>query len=766
MKRSSTWKVFMILALVSALLSGCVLTASSITINYTNEKPSSSEQLFFRYLDGTVVQVPDAGSGNSVTVPTNSTKTIVGGYVTDNGISWVPDYSYGPFGSYTLNVNGLQIHKPTSAVDHIVLAKQPEMDANQPGYLNITLAVYDSDGELVKGRTEIFAHASDPNLVFYNTDPDVNNKGEAVVKEGFSWYTVDGLVTFLIQSGTTDIPTPIAVYSGAQLITDNVLHKITGVKVGTPGDVYSLHVGDSVAMNAEISPADAANPVVTWSVLDGTGSAAIDADGLLTALSAGTVTVQATANDGSGVVGSTQITITAAPTPTPTPAATATAAPTPTPTPAATATAAPTPTPTPAATATAAPTPTPTPAATATAAPTPTPTPAATATAAPTPTPTPAATATAVPTLTPTPAATATAVPTLTPTPATVTVLVYSITVTGDSSVQAGQSIQLAAAVAPAEATDKAVAWSAQNGTGAATIDASGVLTGTSAGTIIVKAAAVDGSAVYGTKAVEVIAAYVGGNGGGSSSTPIPTTVVVSTPMPTPMPVATPAATPGPSTQPKANFNDKVVNIENLISSLSKKVEEAKAQPAAVKFTDTTSHWAAATVDIFIKLGVVNGYKDGTFHPNASITRAEFATIIAKVFDLSSTVTGSELTDISGHWAEASIRTLRDKGVISGYQNGTFKPNQEISRAEIISIIAKIVNLNSVNTAGAPAFSDIDAVWNKDQIEQAAAAGIISGDAKGDFLPKKQASRAEALTIVLHVLQSNPELNTLLESIK
>jgi hypothetical protein len=213
-------------------------------------------------------------------------------------------------------------------------------------------------------------------------------------------------------------------------------------------------------------------------------------------------------------------------------------------------------------------------------------------------------------------------------------------------------------------------------------------------------------------------------------------------------------------------FDEKVVNIENILSSFSKKIEEAKAQPTTVQFTDTASHWADATVGIFVKLGVVNGYQDGTFHPNASMTRAEFATVISKVFDLSSTATGNTLSDVSGHWAEASIRTLKDKGLISGYLDGTFKPNHEISRSETIAIISKIIDLNGVESAASSNFSDLDNAWNKDQIQKAAAAGIISGTGNGEFLPNKQASRAEALTMVLRVLKTNPEINTLLESIQ
>ena len=315
----------------------------------------------------------------------------------------------------------------------------------------------------------------------------------------------------------------------------------------------------------------------------------------------------------------------------------------------------------------------------------------------------------------------------------------------------------MAAEIAPVDAADKSIVWSVENSTGTATINASGLLTGVSAGTVTAKATAADGSAVYGSHVVVIQAPSSGGSSGGGSST---------TPAATATPTATPVPTPTSVPAPQIKFNDKIVKIDDVITSLTKQVEEVKANPTTVQFTDTGSHWANKTVYIFAKLGIVKGYENNAFRPNASITRAEFATIISKVFGINGPTSGSsELSDVSGHWAEAAIGSLQASGVISGYKDGTFKPNQEISRAEIIAILAKIIDLDRVNAANAPAFTDINQVWNKEQIEKAAAAGIVSGAGNGTFLPNNQASRAEALTMVLHVLQLNPELKALLETL-
>lgn len=311
------------------------------------------------------------------------------------------------------------------------------------------------------------------------------------------------------------------------------------------------------------------------------------------------------------------------------------------------------------------------------------------------------------------------------------------------------------AVIAPAEATNQNIVWSMENGTGAATISSTGLLTGVSPGTVIVTAAAADGSAEFGSIMVTVV-----NNLSGSSVTPAPSPAVTTTSAPLPTPAPTPLA------GPAAKFADQVGRIEEVVSGFNKKIDLAKANPAPAQFTDISAHWAGQTVETFVKLGVVQGYQDGGFRPNASITRAEFAAVIARVFDLSGSGRPSTLSDINGHWAAAEMTSLQEKGLVSGYPNGTFQPNGEISRAEMIAIISRIVDLSGVAASASAEFSDVSGTWNQEQIQKAAAAGIVSGSGSGQFLPAKQASRAEALTIVLRVLQLNPELKALLETLK
>ncbi|MBP3629482.1 MAG: S-layer homology domain-containing protein, partial [Anaerotignum sp.] len=89
--------------------------------------------------------------------------------------------------------------------------------------------------------------------------------------------------------------------------------------------------------------------------------------------------------------------------------------------------------------------------------------------------------------------------------------------------------------------------------------------------------------------------------------------------------------------------------------------------------------------------GFVTGYEDGTFRPNGKITRAELATIISN-FDELEPATENRFPDVEGHWAEAYINSAAEKGWLSGYEDGLYRPNQYITRAETMSMINRVLN--------------------------------------------------------------------------
>ena len=122
---------------------------------------------------------------------------------------------------------------------------------------------------------------------------------------------------------------------------------------------------------------------------------------------------------------------------------------------------------------------------------------------------------------------------------------------------------------------------------------------------------------------------------------------------------------------------------------LTEQMEANKSYPAS--FSDVTSaHWAANYIGYMEQFGIVRGYSDGTFRPNAPITRAEFAAICCRFEKLTSgTVTFSDVP--ASHWAAKSIAYAATRGWVTGYADGTFKPGNNITRAEVAAVTCRLL---------------------------------------------------------------------------
>ncbi|MEI4830682.1 S-layer homology domain-containing protein [Bacillus sp. FJAT-53711] len=116
-----------------------------------------------------------------------------------------------------------------------------------------------------------------------------------------------------------------------------------------------------------------------------------------------------------------------------------------------------------------------------------------------------------------------------------------------------------------------------------------------------------------------------------------------------------------------------------------------------------------------------------------------------------------------------AIEKLASAGVITGYDDGTFKPNKTINREKMVIILSRIVDLSKVDKdASKGNFADIASAssYAANQVKDAEKAGIISVKGNGLFDPKGNSTRAEVLTIVLNALTLNPQVKTLLDSLK
>ncbi|WP_438350256.1 S-layer homology domain-containing protein [Paenibacillus sp. FA6] len=223
-----------------------------------------------------------------------------------------------------------------------------------------------------------------------------------------------------------------------------------------------------------------------------------------------------------------------------------------------------------------------------------------------------------------------------------------------------------------------------------------------------------------------------------------PSTGSGSTPTATPTPPVTPVAPVTPTTKPF--FNEKV-NID-VIKALVEKVNTAPA----VTFKDVPANAPnAKAIELAAKLGIIKGNADGSFHANATITRAEFATMLVRALGLTSEG-DSSFKDIKGHWAADTIATLKASGIINGYADGTFKPNQTITRAEIVAMLSKVMNTTIVKN---DKFNDVSGNWAEAEIATLSDMGIVKGSADGSFKPNANATRSESLVMILRMLNAS-----------
>lgn len=164
----------------------------------------------------------------------------------------------------------------------------------------------------------------------------------------------------------------------------------------------------------------------------------------------------------------------------------------------------------------------------------------------------------------------------------------------------------------------------------------------------------------------------------------------------------------------------------------------------------------------------IMGYPDGTVQPEGEITRAEACTIFFRLLTESSRnyyfSKTNDYTDVNaGDWFNNAISTLSNAGIVTGYNDGTFRPNQPITRGEMAKIIANFANLNK----GTKSFTDLSGHWSKSYVELAAGNGWIAGYPDGSFRPDQKITRAETVTMINRVLERVPakELRLLSRSI-
>ncbi|NLJ76142.1 MAG: S-layer homology domain-containing protein [Peptococcaceae bacterium] len=171
-------------------------------------------------------------------------------------------------------------------------------------------------------------------------------------------------------------------------------------------------------------------------------------------------------------------------------------------------------------------------------------------------------------------------------------------------------------------------------------------------------------------------------------------------------------------------------------------VGTAYAQPADIK-----GHWAEKQISNWVDNELIAGYPDGTFKPDNSITRAEFAVLANKAcgYTASAPVTFSDVN--TADWYYGEVARAVAAGYISGYPDGTFKPNGEITRQEVAVVIARILELDITSVDALSVFKDAEAIpqWSQGFVNAVVAAEYMRGYPDQTFQAAKSITRAEAV---------------------
>ncbi|MGG4400726.1 S-layer homology domain-containing protein [Paenibacillus amylolyticus] len=188
--------------------------------------------------------------------------------------------------------------------------------------------------------------------------------------------------------------------------------------------------------------------------------------------------------------------------------------------------------------------------------------------------------------------------------------------------------------------------------------------------------------------------------------------------------------------------------------------DEDNASSAPVcRLTDIENHWATSEICEAAELGIVEGIDAYTFVPRGNVTRTEFAVMLMRTLQIpihneSSEVSFRDAESIPA-WAHLTIQTAVAEGILQGYPDGTLRPKQTVSRAEMAAMVSKAMKWNADRTANSY-FSDNTSIptWAKAYVEAAQEHGLLKGQAGNRFVPEGRTTRAEAAVVLLRLWKS------------
>jgi hypothetical protein len=181
------------------------------------------------------------------------------------------------------------------------------------------------------------------------------------------------------------------------------------------------------------------------------------------------------------------------------------------------------------------------------------------------------------------------------------------------------------------------------------------------------------------------------------------------------------------------------------------------AKNSKKSFTDVTPDnfgWARETIETLAGAGILGGVDGARFEPERSLTRAEFASLLVKALALKENgEPGKLFSDVSASsWYAGAVAAAAGAGLLQGYGDGTFRPEQKVTREEIAAVLARVKDLKPAGEKLSFRDSARISPWAQEAVAAAAAQGLVKGFPDGTFRPDAPAARAEAAVMVYRVL--------------
>ncbi len=214
---------------------------------------------------------------------------------------------------------------------------------------------------------------------------------------------------------------------------------------------------------------------------------------------------------------------------------------------------------------------------------------------------------------------------------------------------------------------------------------------------------------------------------------------------------------PLPTTISQQLHENAMAIIQNLRASLYTVIENKKS------FADTDGHWAKDDIDILASKLIISGKTQDTFAPDNKITRAEFAVILVRAMGLQANAESTGFSDVQpGDWYAGAIGAAVEAGIIRGYSDGTFRPNAQVTREEAAAMLFQALKAAGVSVNITDAEEDqylaqlrdgatIDP-WAKTAVALAVKYGIINGNPDGSFITAANSTRAESAVMIRKML--------------